>query len=417
MLRNSDAPMSVAATLDAGTSRVRCVIWVSAPGQSRRMVGMAEVASAGIQAGEIFDAAAAAAVIQQAVLEAERSAGLAVQELLISANCGRIHTLSTRVERMLDPTIVTPHDVAQLIQASRADAERDDRVVLHAEAPRYHLDGRGCTGAPHQQFGRCLVVEMQLVTAQALPLRRLLATVEQSGRTVAGVVPSAVAMALATTTLAERNDGISVVDLGAGTTTLAVFAAGRLVATHTLAIGGAQLTQDVAAAHQTSHEEAERIKTTYATVDLAHAGDAHTSNRAISSDTSVSLQPPQTLGAEPHRLARATLNPCVVARVNTLLQLIADRIDAQPFGTQGPGRVVLTGGGSLLDGLPAYAAQMLGRRVRVGWPLPGIDGDGWLASPASAVAAGLGIAAADRSLGIRVAVGVGREEGRRRKVG
>jgi cell division protein FtsA len=274
MVRDLKGSATLIAGLDAGVGKIACTLWLHTPGQMAQVLGRGQVPSDGFKAGDVVAPLAAATAIRAAMAEAERSAGAAPSGILVSANCGRIASVAATADLALDPAIVTLADLNRLTRAGRAYAERGERTALHMEPTAYWLDGRPWLHAPLERFGRRLEARMQLVAADTTPLRRLLDAVEHSGVPVVGVVPAALCSAVAVTTQSERQDGIAVVDLGAGTTSIAVYAAGGLVGLHTLALGGQHLTHDVAEAHQVTWLEAERIKTTYANEDLAHAESA-----------------------------------------------------------------------------------------------------------------------------------------------
>jgi cell division protein FtsA len=178
----------------------------------------------------------------------------------------------------------------------------------------------------------------------------------------------------------EADLGAAVVDMGAGTTTIAVFAAGRFIHVDGFAVGGQHVTMDLARGLSARVVDAERIKTFYGTV-VAGMSDERDMIPvpAVSDDT---REPPQVV-------SRAALVPFIRPRVEEILEMVRDRLAASPFAAEPQGTVVLTGGASQLSGLPELAARILGRKTRIGRPL-GISGLPDAArGPAFAVAAGL----------------------------
>jgi cell division protein FtsA len=178
----------------------------------------------------------------------------------------------------------------------------------------------------------------------------------------------------------EADLGAAVVDLGAGTTTMAVFSGGRFVHADGFALGGHHVTMDLARALDARIADAERIKTFYGTV-LSGGLDERD---MITVPSSVGDQ-----GQPPQFIPRGSLVRFIKPRVEEILEMVRDRLAASPFAAESRARVVLTGGASQLTGLPEMAARMLGRPVRIGRPL-GISGLSEAAKgPAFAVAAGL----------------------------
>jgi cell division protein FtsA len=171
-----------------------------------------------------------------------------------------------------------------------------------------------------------------------------------------------------------------VIDIGAGTTTIAVFAGGRFVHADGFALGGRHVTMDLARGLNARVADAERIKTLYGSV-LAGASDER---------DMIAVPPVDDDESEaPHFVSRAKVARIVKPRIEEILEMVRDRLATSPFRAEARGRVVLTGGGSQLTGLPDLAAQVLGRQVRVGRPL-GISGLPEEAKgPAFAVATGL----------------------------
>jgi cell division protein FtsA len=177
----------------------------------------------------------------------------------------------------------------------------------------------------------------------------------------------------------EADLGAALVDIGAGTTTIAVFSGSRFVHADGFALGGGHVTMDLARGLNARIADAERIKTLYGSV-LTGASDER---------DMIAVPPVDNDGDAPHFVSRANIARIIKPRVEEILEMVRDRLAASPFRAEPRGRVVLTGGSSQLTGLPELAAQVLGRPVRIGRPL-GIAGLPEEAKgPAFAVATGL----------------------------
>jgi cell division protein FtsA len=203
--------------------------------------------------------------------------------------------------------------------------------------------------------------------------------------TPTSLVPTSLASALAATTEDERRLGVTLVDIGAGVTTIAVFADGHYLYTDTLAHGGGHMTFDIAKSLTTPLAEAERIKAVYGTMVVA-ASDEH---EVFS--YSLAGEPDGVRHASNKARLRAILRP----RVEALLIHVRDRLDAAGMSAYGGGRMVLTGGAAQVIGLASFAADVLGRPVRIGRPALLAGAPSSLSSPVFSTALGLVAAAND----------------------
>jgi cell division protein FtsA len=221
---------------------------------------------------------------------------------------------------------------------------------------------------------------MHVVTADVATVRNLMLSVERCHLSVEAMVANSYMAGLSVLADDEADLGSAVVDMGAGTTTLAVFSGGRFIHADGFALGGHHVTMDLARGLNARVADAERIKTLYGTV-LAGGSDER-DMVAVSKIGSDDREPPQFV-------SRAALVRIIKPRVEEILEMVRDRLAASPFAAEPRGRVVLTGGACQLTGLSELASRVLGRPVRIGRPL-GIAGLPEAAKgPAFAVAAGL----------------------------
>jgi cell division protein FtsA len=200
-------------------------------------------------------------------------------------------------------------------------------------------------------------VDMHVVTADMAPARNLMLAVERCHLLIEALVAGSYMASLATLADDEADLGAAVIDMGAGTTSLAVFADGRFIHADGFALGGRHVTLDIARGLNTNVHDSERIKTLYGSV-LAGGADERDMIKvtALSGDE-----------REPSRsVSRAMLTRIIKPRVEEILEIVRDRLAASPFAAEPRGRVILTGGACQLTGLPELAIQILGRPVRVG---------------------------------------------------
>ncbi len=388
--------------LDIGTFKTVCLMLAAdayEPGY--RVIGVGHQRSRGLKASVIVDADAAEETLRSTVTQAEHMAGRSLENVIVAAACGRL--MSTHVAAGLDLVAadgksrsVTATDIDRLIAAGRTHAERDDRAVLNVNAIAAHLDG---TALPHMAVGdsgRRLSVDVHAIAVDRAPLRHLMHVVERCHLNVIAMAPSPMAAAFGVTSPVERQGRVAVIDLGAGSTGLAVFMAGAPVLAHVFPIGGNHLTFDLMRALGTSFTEAERIKKNYAIEGTAHA--ARDDAIAYLGHENTHAEADQ---ATTKQVTRADIFTILTSRLDAVLRQVLLRLDQFALSRELSCDVVLTGGGSLLQGLPELAAAVLGRPVRLG--TPGTDGvmPRALGQPAFATAAGLEHFARRADLGLR----------------
>jgi cell division protein FtsA len=259
---------------------------------------------------------------------------------------------------------VTDGDIARVLRAGHRHSLRDGRAVLHSLPIGYSIDGGNGIRDPRGMLGERFGVDMHVATTDVAAVRNLMLAVERCHLTVEAVVASPYVSGLSVLADDEADLGAAVVDMGAGTTTMAVFLGGRFIHSEGFALGGLNVTLDIARGLNASVAAAERIKTLYGSV-LSGGSD----------ERDMITVPP--IGEDEREQAqfvpRSALVQIVKPRVEEILEMVRDRLTASSFAAEPRGRVVLTGGASQMTGLPELAARILGRPVRIGRPL-GVGG-------------------------------------------
>jgi len=382
-LRNGS---DIVGSLDIGSNKIACLIF-EIPQARRgevplpRILGAGHQRSVGVKSGLITHAGDAETAIRSAVAGAERAAGVSLQSVYAAITCGRLASLSFVAHADI-ARVIRESDIARLFEGARAYAERDNRTLVHMNRKAFLLDGAPGGDDPRGLAAARLSADMHCVTADVGAFANLMHVVERCHLSVAGLVAAPYASALAVTTPDERRFGVTVIDMGGGTTSWAVFQGGQFVNCEVLATGGHHLTFDIAQNLRCALAEAERIKALYASMVNAP------------SDVSdmVSYSASDTGDGEWHQISRADLSSVVRPRIDALLHSIATKLRSS--GSAG-GQVVLTGGASQLVGLAAYATHVFDAPVRLGRPqmLPGLaTGAG---NPAFAASVGLGLVVPD----------------------
>ena len=381
---------AVVAALDIGTSKIACLIARLEPSPPQdvlrrrshgvRVLGFGHTAARGIKAGAVIDLTAAETAVRHAIDAAETMADVRIESAVVSFSGGRLCSELFKAGVDVSGRSVTDGDVARVLAAASKQSVRDGRAVLHSLPIGFAVDAAAGVRNPRGMVGRRLGVDMHMVTAEVAAVRNLMLTVERSHLGIEAMAASPYTAGLSVLADDEADLGAAVIDIGAGTTTFAVFSGGTFVHSGGFALGGYHVTMDLARGLNARIADAERIKTFYGTVLTGGSDDRDMITVPPIGDDD--REPPQFV-------SRENLVRIIRPRVEEILEMVRDRLADSPFAAEPRGRVVLTGGASQLVGLSELAARVLGRQVRIGRPL-GVAGLPDAArGPAFAVVAGL----------------------------
>ena len=381
---------AVVAGLDIGTSKIACMIARLAPQAPQdvlrrrshgvQVLGFAHTAASGMKAGGVVDLIEVEEMVRQALDIAESKAGVQLESVVVSLSGGRLGSERFVADVELSGGSVSDGDIGRALAAASRHSVRDGRVVLHSLPIGYRLDAVTGIREPRGMLGRRFGVDMHMVTSDAAVVRNLMLAVERSHLAVEAMVASPYAAGLAVLADDEADLGAATIDLGAGTTTLAIFSGGKFVHADGFALGGHHVTMDLARGLNTRIADAERIKAIYGSVLTGGSDERDMITVPPVGDDE--REPPQFV-------SRAAVARIIKPRVEEILEMVRDRLKASPFAAEPRGRVVLTGGASQLAGMADLAGRILRRPVRIGRPL-GLAGLSEAAKgPAFAVAAGL----------------------------
>ena len=381
---------AVICALDIGTSKVACLIARLKPcgahealrrrSHGVEVLGIGHTRARGIKSGTVVKLDEAEQAVRQAVDAAERMARVHVESVVLSVGAGRVGSELYAATVHIGGPAATDGDIERVLAAGSRHSVRGGRAVLHSLPVSYALDESRDIRDPRGMLGRRLGVDMHVVTTDVAVARNLMLAVERCHLCVEAMAAAPYAAGLCALADDEADLGAAIVDIGAGTTTVAVFSHGRFVHADAFALGGNHITTDLARGLTAKVVDAERIKTLHGSA-ICGASD----------DRDMITVPPvgEDEREPPHVVSRAALVRIISPRVEEILEMVRDRLAASSFAADPGARVVLTGGSSQLTGLPEIAARILARRVRVGRPL-GVAGLPEAAKgPAFAVAAGL----------------------------
>lgn len=348
--------------LDIGSSKIVCVIArVEGAGTETpepRVLGFGWQRARGIRAGNIVDLEEAEAAIRAAVGQAEEMADTQLRGAIVNLSCGQPASHHQRLQWPIGGRAVTEADLRAILGEGQRLSAEEGRETVHAFPLGFTVDATPGADDPRGMVCDALGARLHLVDAAQTSLRNLGACLLRCDLEVEELVSAPFAAGLATLVEDEKRLGATVIDMGGGTTTMAVFADGHLLHTAQLPVGGWNVTNDLARGLSTPIGHAERLKT-------LHGG-------ALSApdDDREYLPVPQVGEDEDHikRLPRTFVVSIIRPRLEETFELARDRLAAAGLAQELGRRVVLTGGASQLVGAREVAARVLDRQVRLGRP-------------------------------------------------
>lgn len=368
------------AALDIGTSKICCFIARVSEDANPSVVGIGHHLSRGVRGGAIIDMEQAELAVRSTVHAAEQMAGETIKDVVINLSGGYPASQTIGVEVPLSGREVGDHDLHRvLMQGSQINGSHDRRLI-HSIPVGYSIDGSRGIRDPRGMYGDRLGVDMHVVTAQVGAVKNLTGCVARCHLEPRAIVVSPYAAGLAALVDDEMDLGVTVIDMGAGATTLAVFFDGHVVYTDSVPIGGGHVTNDIARGLSTPLAHAERVKTLYGNCIATPADE-----REI-------IHVPQVGEEETgfsNQIPRSILIGVVQPRLEETFELVRSRLESSGFDKIAGRRVVLTGGASQLSGVRELAALVLDKQVRMGRPIRVHGLADATGGPAFATAAGL----------------------------
>ena len=377
----------IVAALDIGSSKICCLIARIEPvkkhrggGQNARVLGVGHHASQGIRAGAVVDIDAAERAVRLAVDAAERMAQVSISQVFVNISGGRPVSLSYSASCEVRGEMVEQHDVAGAVASAVRNVDAGGRVLLHASPVQYHLDDARGIFDPRGMYGKQLSVDLNAVLVEPGAMRNLALVIERCHLGVAGFVLAPYAAGRAVLSEDERQLGVTLVEMGGATTSIAVFHEGKLVHGEVLAVGGDHITRDLGRGLTTTIAHAERIKTLYGSALPSLYDDREYISVPLLGERGVD---------KINKVPRSMLTGIIHPRIEETLEMVNARLKASPVAARLSRNVVLSGGASQLGGLREVAEATLGRTIRIAKPVvaPGLPESA--RSPAFAVASGL----------------------------
>jgi cell division protein FtsA len=354
---NRKGDKSLIVGLDIGTSKVTALVGEYSPGAPIEVIGIGSHESRGLKRGVVVDIESTVQSIQRAVEEAELMAGCEVRSVYASISGNHVQCRNSQGIAPIRDGEVTYADLDNVLQAARAVAIPSDQKILHAVPQEYIVDNsqEGIRN-PVGMSGVRLEVRAHIVTGAQSAAANIAKCVNRCGLQVDDLILGAIASSTAVLTSDEKELGVVLVDIGAGTTDIAVFVQGAMRHTASLPIAGDQVTSDIAHMLRTPTPEAEQIKVRYACA-LAQLATAEES-----------IQVPSVGDRPPRRLARQRLAETVQSRYEEIFEMVQAELRRSGFEELVRAGLVLTGGAARMEGVVELAEEMLHMPVRIGIP-------------------------------------------------
>jgi cell division protein FtsA len=350
----------VIAALDVGSTKVTCLIAQLHGADGIRIVGVGHHASQGVRAGAIVDMDAARTSVLTAVSAAEQRADTRIRQVMVNVSAGKPASQSRGARIAIGGSQIDDADLRRVISHGNGHDLADDQELIHCIPVGYTLDSTRGIQDPRGMFGETLGVDMHLVTARAGTMRNLATCVEGCHLDMESAVVSPYASGLACLVEDEMDLGVTLVDMGGGTTTIAVFYDGDLVHTDSIPVGGQHVTSDIARGLSTPLAQAERMKTLY--------GSAITSPTDEHEIIDVPLVG-EDAQAQANHVPRSILIGVIRPRMEETFELVRSRLEVSGADRIAGRRLVLTGGASQLQGVRELATLILEKQVRMGRPI------------------------------------------------
>ena len=343
--------------LDIGTTKTRAVVAELREDGGADVIGVGTSLSRGLRKGVVINIEDTVASVRKAVEEAEVVSGVVINSVHVGIAGSHINSLSADGLVAIKSREVTRADIVRAVNAARSAAIiKSDHRVLHVLPREFIVDEQDGIRDPLGMSGSHLKVNVHIITGAVTSVQNLVKSVERAGLDVLGIILQPLASSEAVLSEDERELGVAMIDMGGGTTDLAIFAEGSVMHTAIIPVGGDHFTNDIAVGLKTARSEAERLK-----VQFGCAVSSLVKDDEIIDVPSMGNRPLRTL-------SRKLLADIIEPRAEELFDLVAREIKRAGYEGVVTGGVVITGGTSLMEGMPDMAERMLDLPARRGLP-------------------------------------------------
>ncbi len=341
--------------LDIGTTKI-CAIVGEVTDEGIDIIGIGSHPSKGLRKGVVVNIETTVQSIQRAIDEAEAMAGTEITHVYTGIAGGHIKSFGGRGVVALKEREVRDGDIARVIEQAKTVNIPVDREVIHVLPQEFIVDDQSGIKEPLGMSGTRLEAKVHIVTGAVASAQNIIKCANRAGLNVADIVLQPLASSEAVLSEQEKDLGVCLVDIGGGTTDIAIFQNGSIVHTAVIALGGHNLTNDIAVGLRTPQDQAERLKQKY--------GCALT--RLV--DKGETIEVPSVGGRESRVMGKQILSEILEPRVEEIFQLVHHELERNGFTEMLASGVVITGGSTLLPGMYELAEEVLGMPVRRGGP-------------------------------------------------
>ncbi|TGU74149.1 cell division protein FtsA [Geomonas terrae] len=341
--------------LDIGTTKI-CAIVGNVTEDGIDIVGIGTSPSKGLRKGVVINIESTVSAIKKAIEEAELMAGCEIKSVYAGIAGGHIKGFNSQGVIAIKNREVSPEDVKRVIEAAKAIAIPMDREVIHILPQEFIIDDQDGIREPLGMSGVRLEAKVHIVTGAVASAQNIVKSCNRAGLEVADIVLEQLSSSEAVLSADEKELGVALVDIGGGTTDIAIFVDGAIKHTSVLSLGGNHLTNDIAVGLRTPMAEAERIKQKYGCCLSSMVGKDET------------IEVPSVGGRKPRILSRQLLCEILEPRVEEIFTLVNREIVKSGLEDMIASGVVITGGSTILEGMPELAEQIFNLPVRRGLP-------------------------------------------------
>ncbi|MFH1447174.1 MAG: cell division protein FtsA [Chloroflexota bacterium] len=363
--------------IDIGTTKICTLVARVENDTNLRILGVGIEPSRGIRKGTVIDINAASQAVSRSIEKAERTSGFEINSALVSLAGSHVSSVNSRGVVGISGRVIDQEDIYRALDSAQAVAIPHNREIIHVIQRGFIVDGQDGISQPVGMHGYRLEVEAHIITASASTVENFRQCVATSGIEVPQFVLNPLASGEIVLTETEREMGVAVVDIGGGTTDMAIYINGDVWHTMVLAVGGNHITSDIAHGLRLPIDKAEDVK-------IQHG---HSIANEMKAEETFNIQ---TFGSDQSiKISRLELANIIEARVEEIFMLVLQEIKRSGYDGLLPAGVVLTGGSSLLPGMRQCASQVMELPVRIAKPENLIGLTDQLNSPAFSTSVGL----------------------------
>ena len=342
--------------LDIGTSKIVAIVAELQPEGSLKVIGLGQHTSRGLKKGVVVNIDSTVQAIQRALEEAELMADCKISSVFTGIAGSHIRSLNSHGMVKIKDAEVSQADVERVIETARAIALPSDQQILHILTQEFIIDGQEDVREPHGMSGMKLEVKVHIVTGAVAAAQNIVKCIKRCGLEVSDLILQPLASSLAVLSEDEKELGVCLVDIGGGTTDIAVFKQGAIRHTAVVPIAGDQITNDVAVAFRTPTQSAEEIK-------IKHG----CALRQLADPREV-VEVPGVDGRDPRQLSVQTLAEVIEPRVVELYEFVLNELRRSGMEEMIASGIVITGGSAMMRGMVELGEEIFHMPVRLGMP-------------------------------------------------